>query len=380
MQLAVTRAEQASSLIEILSVYLQDTWRPTPRLAVTYGLRWQITPPPSTRQAVPPTVTIQPAVTPDRGVAPPATSTPVPAAPAASGPLWPTRYGQIAPRISAAYGVTRRAVVRGGWGIFYDLGFSAATDPINGFPFNRWQFGDTVIGVLGPVKPVGSTYATNLALPYSHEWNLVWEQALTSSDAISAGYAGSAGRHLLRREAGIQTNGRPGLTIATNHGASDYHALEVAYRRRLSRGVEAIGNYTWSHALDNGSWDSGVALVLPDYPAARDRASSSFDVRHAFSTAVTFESQGVGRTGALRRLTSGWKLQAIARARSGFPVDVLETENSFGFGWDNYRRPDVVPGVTLWIDDPSVPGGRRWNPAAFRASAGSQGALGRNAF
>jgi hypothetical protein len=53
---------------------------------------------------------------------------------------------------------------------------------------------------------------------------------------------------------------------------------------------------------------------------------------------------------------------------------VLENENALGLGWDNYRRPDLVPGEPVWL-----PGGRELNPRAFRAPLGMQGTLGRNA-
>jgi hypothetical protein len=384
MQLAVTQADRASSLIETLSTYFQDTWRPAPRLTLTYGLRWEITPAPSIRQGTAPvaaTSTIQsPPLSPNQpgtGASEPPVSTP--AAVPQGGPLWPTRYGQVAPRIGAAWRLTGRSVLRAGWGVFYDLGFSIVTDPINGFPFNRWQFGDVLSGTSAPSTPAGAGYLPNLALPISHEWNAAFEHALTPSDVVALSYVGSAGRRLLRREAGMQPNGTATASLATNHGRSDFHALEVAYRRRLARGVEALANYAWSHSIDNGSWDSAVALVTPEYTATRDRGASSFDVRHAFSAALTFESRGLGGAGLWRRLTADWKMQAIARARSGFPIDILETENALGFGWDNYRRPDLLPGIALWTADPSAPGGRRLNPAAFRSPAGLQGTLGRNA-
>ena len=64
---------------------------------------------------------------------------------------------------------------------------------------------------------------------------------------------------------------------------------------------------------------------------------------------------------------------AQQRARSGFPVDVLDVENALGFGWDNYRRPDIVAGEPLWRPD------GRLNGSAFRTAGGFQGTLGRNA-
>ena len=44
------------------------------------------------------------------------------------------------------------------------------------------------------------------------------------------------------------------------------------------------------------------------------------------------------------------------------------------------QRPNLVPGVPLWISDPNVADGRRINKAAFSVPAGAvQGNLGRNA-
>jgi hypothetical protein len=45
-----TQADQSSSLIETLSVFAQDTYRPSRRLSITYGLRWELTPPPAIRE------------------------------------------------------------------------------------------------------------------------------------------------------------------------------------------------------------------------------------------------------------------------------------------------------------------------------------------
>jgi hypothetical protein len=73
-----------------------------------------------------------------------------------------------------------------------------------------------------------------------------------------------------------------------------------------------------------------------------------------------------------------WQASAMLRARTGFPIDVQTTENFLGFGFDDVTRPDLVPGVPLWIPGQTI-GGRRLNPAAFSIPAGIQGDLGRDA-
>jgi hypothetical protein len=70
-------------------------------------------------------------------------------------------------------------------------------------------------------------------------------------------------------------------------------------------------------------------------------------------------------------------------ARSALPVNVVSGTTAFSVS--NALRPDVVPDVPLYVDDASVPGGRRFNRAAFTPAplaAGNplrQGTLGRNA-
>ena len=51
LSLNVSQSEQASSLIETLSAFAQDTWRIDRNLTVTYGVRWELTPSPALRTA-----------------------------------------------------------------------------------------------------------------------------------------------------------------------------------------------------------------------------------------------------------------------------------------------------------------------------------------
>jgi hypothetical protein len=58
----------------------------------------------------------------------------------------------------------------------------------------------------------------------------------------------------------------------------------------------------------------------------------------------------------------------------------MDSEPPLGQGFDNAGRPDLVPGVPVWLNDPLVAGHRRLNPAAFSVPAtGVMGTLGRNA-
>jgi hypothetical protein len=113
----------------------------------------------------------------------------------------------------------------------------------------------------------------------------------------------------------------------------------------------------------------------------QDRATSDFDVRQSFSAGVTYMLPHPAH-GFLWR---DWELDGNFRARSGFPVNVLNADEFQGISYENVFRPNLVGGAPVWVSNPSAPGGRIVNPAAFQAipldpqGNGVQGSLGRNA-
>jgi hypothetical protein len=157
------------------------------------------------------------------------------------------------------------------------------------------------------------------------------------------------------------------MALTTNRGRSDYHGLQVQYRRRFARGFQGLASYSWSHSIDDSSSDGLLQWAGPGTSTWLDRGSSDFDLRHSASAGFTVE---------LRR---GWQLDGMFRARSGFPITVAATEQYLGISFASAFRPNLVPGQTVWINDAS-PGGRRLNAAAFQPTGGTiQGSLGRNA-
>jgi hypothetical protein len=167
--------------------------------------------------------------------------------------------------------------------------------------------------------------------------------------------------------------------IATNKGASSYHAFQLQFQRRLSRSLQSHLAYTWSHSIDNASNDS-----FPNSPSTAidprfERASADFDIRHSFAGAITYNIPAPPFGAFGKTLLRNWSVDGILIARTASPIDVFFTRD-IGFGPFNFR-PDLVPGVPLYLQDSSFPGGRAINREAFAVpQAGRQGTVGRNTF
>ncbi|HYZ87374.1 MAG TPA: carboxypeptidase regulatory-like domain-containing protein [Bryobacteraceae bacterium] len=368
-QISVPRG---SSLIETFSFFAQDTWLLSERLSFTFGSRLEITPAPYFRpvQSADTGPTGPPETIPS---APKPLGVPVYNAEADTYRAWTTRYNQWAPRAGFAYRLTQdgTAVLRAGAGLFYNLGLAATIDALNGLPFNRWRaFGAPPETVAAPVD---FQYPSSMLLPRSLHWNVSFEKELSARTTASASYVGSLGQKLLRREAAYVAEQITSV-MATNHGHSSFQSLQLQMSRQVTHGLQGMLAYTWSHALDNGSWDSALYRV---YGGNReDWASADFDVRHSIRGYLTRSLPSLPR---FRWATSGWVLTTVLGARTGFPLSIVASEPPFGLDVDNIR-PDLVPNTPIWIRDPSVPQGRRLNPLAFAATGNSrQGTLGRNA-
>ncbi|HWR15477.1 MAG TPA: TonB-dependent receptor [Terriglobales bacterium] len=391
-------------LTHALSLYGQDTWKASQRLTITFGVRWELNPAPSAREKTSLTTWKNVDNPPEITIAPPGTS------------LWATTYHNFAPRLGLAYALTGKGdyVIRLGGGIFYDLGTGRSGDL--GFSFPN-AFAVQAQNVLLPVSdlalhlppvslapPYGSVitaFSPNLELPRSYQWNLALEKSFGGEQVVSATYAGQAGRDLLRQNIlpRPNVNFTQPFELTGNDSQSNYHALQLQYRRPLGAGLQMLLNYAWSHSLDDASDDIALALSDAVISGARDYASSSFDVRHSFSGAVSYELPSAAKAGLLALLTKNWSIDTVVVARTGFPFNALLAMPS-AFGGIGYTRPDRVPGEPLYVygaqcmhtfgpttqggsgvlmAGQSCPGGKGLNPAAFSIPASPrQGTEGRN--
>jgi hypothetical protein len=367
-------------LSQAFSLYAQDNWKINSRLTMTYGLRWELNPAPSPRNG-----TLLAAW---KNVEDPATLALAPF----GTPVYGTRLDNFAPRVGVAFKLNQSgtAVLRAGWGIFYDLGSGTAASIGAYFPNSSDAFTTNLsfpvpnpsiyIPPISTSPPYGlvQAIAPDLKLPRSYQWNVALERSF-AGQVVSATYVGQAGRDLLRNEAIYQPNAdfANAFQVNTNSARSNYNALQLQYRRPLAHGVQVLASYTFSHSLDNASSDVIAAIPGVIISGASDYASSDFDVRHNFSCALSVNLPAVGKNALVSAITRDWSIQSVVVVRTGFPFNGI----IFGYSPGGYAdsRPDLVPNQPFWIKDSNAPGGQRLNADAFAIpSTVRQGMEGRN--
>ena len=88
------------------------------------------------------------------------------------------------------------------------------------------------------------------------------------------------------------------------------------------------------------------------------------------------------RSGIWKSIFGSCSTDSIVYPRTEPPVNVVTGQNTFGLvlsGASSVQRPEIVPGVPVWISDANVAAGKRINKAAFTVLTGTaQGNLARN--
>ena len=316
------------------------------------------------------------------------------------GALWHTKFNNFAPRFGAAYQITPKTVVRGGFGLFFDLGYGASGNTLADFPYARAKHSlnvpfDLTSAAFQPPQFTTSITAAvasgfdflwitdpNQQLPFTMQWNAAIERELGTKQTLKATYVGSDSRRLLRTDLVV-----PPVFVATsgsiaaqrNAGYSHYNGLQVQFQRRMSRGLQALASYNLSKSSDLGSYDeSGLFVSSLSQVVLPPLAPSDFDIRHSLSGAVSYELPAPvwGKVG--HAVVRGWAIDGLLRVSSTPPLNVQIGVFSPVLGYF-VTQPDIVPGQPYWIANANEPGGKALNPNAFtRPTLGTIGDFPRN--
>ncbi|HVF89746.1 MAG TPA: TonB-dependent receptor [Blastocatellia bacterium] len=392
---------------ESYNFYLNDTFRITPRLTLSAGLRYEYNSPPVDPE--------------DRATVfdPDTRSLVRVGTGAVPRSAFEADRNNFAPRVGFAWTLTEsgNTVLRGGYGVYYD---QSALAPGEGlyfsppfFDFNLFTSLPNQFLTLNDPFPTGlpslfpdSTLAfqRDLRTPYMQHWNLNIQQQLGKSRVLEVGYVGSKGTKLLAARdfnqpapAPVQFVIRPipqfdDINIIESRANSNYHSLQVRLQQRLDFGLSFLSAYTWSKSIDDAS-NFFTSAGDPNFPQdsnnlRAERGRSNFDVRHRFSLSYSYDipiGRGhafLGESGWVSSLLTGWQTYGVVTLQSGRPFTVAllpdvdrsgTGRSSLGFGAND--RPNVVGNPVL-----SDPTPDRWfDTSAFALQPfGTFGNAGRN--
>jgi hypothetical protein len=253
----------------------------------------------------------------------------------------------------------------------------------------------------------------NYKTPFVTTWTLGIQRAFAGKLSLDAAYVGNHGSRLT----GIQDLNQPAVgsgwtpPTAISNGAADggaemaarpftlngkfpylgfinfysniyrsnYNGLQVTLSGRNWHGFNFVAGYTFSHAIDNQSYNWNQYLPKDSANPQGEYGNSDFDIRHRFTLSATYNIPG--KKGYAQML-EGWQLNGILTLQSGQPWQAFDSSNDFsGTGeladrWDffgntsDFKSPgqDSIP---LCVN--GAPGGCTYSsPAGLLALSDAQ--------
>ena len=393
-------------------LYVQDSFRLTPRLTFNYGVRWDYLGVVSEKNNL------------FSDFVPTSATTGDLLRVGGSGGLdglYNSDKKDFSPRVSIAWDVTGKGktVVRAGYGLFFDafsqdmaLGHlpyptfyapgpaynNIGPNPVqmaninlpaftaNGDPNRNLVYipGQHIYGAPGcDVECDIFSFDRNIKTPYIENYNLNFQQQISRSAVLQVGYVGSQGHRLLRffdinqpsqatiTAEDLACNCINDVSVSRNYGfpkgafyifqqnstgTSNYNSLQTSFRLNNYHGVTSIVNYVWSKSLDNSS-DGEDFVVNAAQPQDSNRPGleygpSNFNVPHRFTWVFGYEFPKMG--GGMQRLKNGWGFDSTATLQSGQPFTLnYNFEDDFSGGGDGFDLPDLIGPVVYNKRNPS---------------------------
>ncbi len=337
--LILRRNEPAHPVFQQFAAFLQDQWRVARNLNVSAGVRWDVSPPPSSSDSgdafrvnrdpnSPATLSISP-----RGT-----------------PLWQTDGRAFGPLIGVAWQPGNEAggelghdlILRGGLGVIFDTPDRATAPAFTALGFTSTvlqQKADIPATAPSPVSPdtpgpesLGYIFPHGLQYPYSLQWNVSLERATGEHASVVLSYVGASGNDLLlpqrRQVASSATPLQEVVTFPSGY-SSRFDSFQLAYRGQHGSRLAWMTSYAWAHSLDYGS---------PNPWASPTRGNADTDVRHNLQAAGSWMSSEPSTHDVFRYAFSGWAFDGRFFMRSSYPVTVL----------GNFT-PDPVTGGTILL-------------------------------
>ncbi|MGE0103138.1 MAG: TonB-dependent receptor [Blastocatellales bacterium] len=262
--------------------------------------------------------------------------------------------------------------------------FNLLRDP---YPLGFRQLPGAADGLLTQAGANLQSVLQDTVTPWSRQWNLNIQRQLPWQTSIEIAYVGTKGQQLSRNgEGGLDLNqldpqylslgsqlnqqvdnpffglGTGGffaspriargqllrpfpqftsmIPLYSSGASSNYHALQISFNKRLSRGLLIDGNYTWSKNIEEG-------LNHQDsYNIRASRALAGIDIAHRFVISYLYELPfGRGRrfgsdsSGIVNAIIGGWQFNGITTFQTGTPLSI-SANNTAGL-FNPLTRPNT---------------------------------------
>ena len=208
---------------------------------------------------------------------------------------------------------------------------------------------------------------------------------VTANDSFEIGYVASLGRHIetfpgldnvttLLPPSENPQNYIPfrefgrGSPYATTNANSYYHSMQAKWTRRMAKGLDFLGAFTWSkartnaHDLLSGGGEGGFrAPDIPGFGIKGDYGLAPFDVRRVFVYSGTYQlpvgsgKQYLGSAPGIKdAVLGGWSLNWILTLQDGQPLTIgCQRGTAAGVGCYPLLVGDVNAGkhnVDQWVN------------------------------
>jgi hypothetical protein len=377
--------------------YVQDRWRVTPKLTISYGLRYELYTAPYANQGNGANFNLNTGQLMVAGYGNVNSATNI-----------NTRTNNFAPRLGVAYSLTPKTIIRAGYGRsyfpdFYDIQISHNypvdfTQSINAptgqsLPFNLSQGPPIPTSPVVPANgllplPAGvspTAIPTNRKTSYVDAFNLTIQQQIGNSASLQIAYVGNQARHLMDFYNANTPLPGPGnslynspyysqfgytqpITVFANDLSSNYNSLQVSFDKRVTSWYSITTNYTWSKALNYGddSREYGLYNLSSQYGPTGFNRTNAFKLGHVVDLPF-----GPGKlffknmSPVQRNLFAGWQFTGVTTAYSGTPYTPIYSNNVSL----NANGTIALRGFQIGDPTANVPAGLAFNPNAYVPSS-----------
>lgn len=372
-----------------IGAFVQDTWRVTPRLTLTPGVRYDLFTNPVERDNRQSDFIPGPGGFTGLGNV---GSVALAGQGGYSTGILKTQTHNFSPRVGFAYRLGEKNVIRGAYGLFYfdEQGTGSSARLFINYP-------DTVTNAVNcsstapclststgiPTTSSPGNLPQVVYIPISNptsnvqQWNLTLERQISPTLVVRGSYVGSHGGHLYIALNPDTAYPGPGAVVPRQPyaayssisgwqpiGLSNYNALQLSAEKRMEHGLYFLAAYTYSKSLDDGAGGNSSSgdprnNIQDPRDVSANYGLSNFNFKQRLTDSMIYQlpvGHGKRFLGNDNSVTDaalgGWELTSILTLQSGAPFTVFQATSTANTG--TFQRPNRVCNGNLSASKQSI--------------------------